>query len=107
LKGTQSGELYLVLTSGRNRVCVATVAGLAGEPVAMADAPTVRERTGFAIGGVPPLGHLQPLKIYLDQDLLACPVVWAAAGSPNALFHITPADLARITAGEVTRVAEP
>ncbi|BCS52833.1 YbaK/EbsC family protein [Geobacter sp. SVR] len=106
LKGATSGELFLVLTSGGNRVCLERIKNLAGEEVAMADAGSVRERTGFAIGGVPPLGHLAPLQALIDQDLMAHAVIWAAAGSPNALFHLTPEDLVRITGGTVAVVAE-
>ncbi len=106
VKGASSGELFLVLTSGANRVCLDKVAALAGEAVAMAEAGSVRERTGFAIGGVPPLGHLEPIKAFIDQDLMAHAVIWAAAGSPNALFHLAPKDLLRITGGTVTSVAE-
>lgn len=106
LKGVSSGELLLVLTSGANRVCTAKVAALAGEEVVMADSGSVREKTGFAIGGVPPLGHLTRLKVFIDRDLMAFPVIWAAAGSPNALFHLTPDELVRITGGSLTTVAE-
>ena len=106
LKGASSDDLILVLTSGANRVCLDKVAALAGEAVAMADAGSVRERTGFAIGGVPPLGHLEPLKAIIDQDLMTHTVIWAAAGSPNALFHLAPEDLLRITGGTVASVAE-
>lgn len=104
LKGEASGELYLVLTSGSNRVCVETVATLAGEPVGMADAASVREKTGFAIGGVPPLGHREPVRAFVDEDLLGHGVVWAAAGSPNALFRLTPGELLRVTGGTVARI---
>ncbi len=104
LKGEASGELYLVLTSGRNRVCVETVATLAGEQVGMADAASVREKTGFAIGGVPPLGHREPVTAFVDEDLLGHGVVWAAAGSPNALFRLTPSELLRVTGGTVARI---
>lgn len=106
LKGAVSGKLFLVLTSGSNRVCVSRVATLAGEEVGMADAASVREWTGFAIGGVPPLGHLKPLPTFIDRDLAAHAIVWAAAGSPNALFHLTPEELVGITNGTVTVVAE-
>ena len=105
LKGEASGTLYLVLASGRNRVCVDSVAELAGEPVAMADAVSVRERTGFAIGGVPPLAHREPLAAIVDEDLISHNVIWAAAGSPSALFRLTPAELLRITGGSTARVA--
>ncbi|MDD2852049.1 MAG: YbaK/EbsC family protein [Desulfuromonadaceae bacterium] len=106
LKGVTSCELFLVLTSGGNRISLERIAAMAGEKVAMADAATVREKTGFAIGGVPPLGYLQPLKVYIDQDLMGHGVIWAAAGSPNALFHLAPSDLVRITGGMIVHVAE-
>lgn len=106
LKGGGSGRLYLMLTSGSNRLCVAKAAALAGEEVGMADAASVREQTGFAIGGVPPLGHLTPLTTFIDRDLLAHDAIWAAAGSPNTLFRLTPDDLKRITSGTVADVAE-
>ena len=105
LKGEGSGNLYLVLTSGRNRLCVEYVAELAGEPVAMADAVSVRERTGFAVGGVPPLAHREALTAIVDEDLLAHDKIWAAAGSPSALFMLTPDELLRITGGRPARVA--
>jgi prolyl-tRNA editing enzyme YbaK/EbsC (Cys-tRNA(Pro) deacylase) len=103
---TASGGALLVLVSGTNRASEARLAALAGEPVARADAAFVRERTGFAIGGVPPLGHREPLSVLVDRDLMSFPVVWAAAGSPNAVFAVAPADLQRITAGQVADVAE-
>jgi len=103
---TGSGGALLVLVSGTNRASEARLAALAGEPVARADAAFVRERTGFAIGGVPPLGHREALSVLVDRDLMSFPVVWAAAGSPNAVFAVAPADLVRITAGQVADVAE-
>lgn len=106
LKGVESTKLYLVLTSGSNRVCLERISAVSGEAVAMADAVSVREQTGFAIGGVPPLGHHHPVKTYVDTDLKAYPVIWAAAGSPNALFHLTPDELLRVTGGELVSVAE-
>lgn len=106
MKGEESNRLLLVLTSGSNRVCAGRVAELAGEPVAMADATTVRAQTGFAIGGVPPLGHLQPLTAFIDRDLMQHAIIWAAAGAPNALFPLVPADLLRISGGLVADVAE-
>lgn len=99
LKGEESGGLFLVLTSGSNRVCVDRVASLAGEPVVMADAATVREKTGFAVGGVPPLAHREPVRAFVDEQLLGHAHIWAAAGSPNALFCLTPEELLRLTSG--------
>lgn len=106
LKGAESGRLFLVLTSGSNRVCVGRIADMAGEPVVMANAQTVRAQTGFAIGGVPPLGHLEPLTAFIDRDLMGHAMIWAAAGAPNALFPLSPSDLLRITGGSVAEVAE-
>ena len=71
---------------------------------ARADPDFVRERTGFAIGGIPPLGHATPLETLIDEDLLTHREVWAAAGHPNALFRLDPRDLAPMTGGAVTRV---
>jgi prolyl-tRNA editing enzyme YbaK/EbsC (Cys-tRNA(Pro) deacylase) len=103
---TGSGGALLALVSGTNRASEARLAALAGEPVARADADFVREHTGFAIGGVPPLGHKEPLAVLIDRHLVSFPVVWAAAGSPNAVFAVSPADLQRITAGQVADLAE-
>jgi prolyl-tRNA editing enzyme YbaK/EbsC (Cys-tRNA(Pro) deacylase) len=96
----------LVLASGPNRVDVHKVAALVGQPVARANADQVRELTGFAVGGVPPIGHTQPLTTLIDRDLLAYDEVWAAAGTPNSVFAIHPHDLVRITAGSVADVAQ-
>lgn len=79
----------------------ARAGALAGEVLGRADADTVRQVTGFAIGGVAPLGHLTPLPLWIDPRLMAFPQVWAAAGTPRHIFAIAPADLVRIT-GAVT-----
>lgn len=105
-RGHHSGQPLLVVASGRNRVAETRLAALRGEPVARPDADYVRAVTGFAIGGVPPLGHATPLPTYIDQDLLAFEVIWAAAGTPRAVFRLTPAVLQAVTGGEVTRIAE-
>jgi len=96
----------LVLASGPNRVDVDKIAHVVGQPVTRARADLVRQATGFAIGGVPPVGHVQPLATYVDQDLLQYDEVWAAAGTPNAVFCIHPRDLVRITDGVVLDVAQ-
>ncbi len=106
-RGTSSGRAVLALVSGSNRASEALLSEVAGEPVARADADFVRERTGFAIGGVPPLGHLEAVTVVIDRDLMAFPVVWAAAGSPNAVFAVAPTDLQRVTGGRVADVKEP
>jgi Cys-tRNA(Pro) deacylase len=95
----------LALVSGANRADVAKLAALVGAPVRQANAATVRAATGYAIGGVPPLGHLTTLPTYLDADLRPYARVWAAAGTPNAVFPITPADLERITGARVVNLA--
>ncbi len=92
-----SGQLYLFLTAGGGMVDGAAASRLAGEPLGRADANRVREVTGFAIGGVSPLGHLTPLPLWMDENLLQFQIVWAAAGTPNHIFAIAPQDLARIT----------
>jgi prolyl-tRNA editing enzyme YbaK/EbsC (Cys-tRNA(Pro) deacylase) len=76
----------------------------AGEPIGRADADFVRAVTGFAIGGVPPIGHAQPIETYLDEDFLQFATVWAAAGTPNAIFELTPQALQQLTNGKVGRV---
>ncbi len=103
-KGTNSGAAILVIASGANRVSEKALAALAGEPVTRPDADFVREQTGFAIGGVPPVGHARPLTTYIDQDLLQFEVIWAAAGTPNAVFRLTPDELIRMTGGQVARM---
>lgn len=94
----------MVIASGANRVNEARVAELVGEPIEKADAGFVREKTGFAIGGVPPLGHAGPIRIFIDEDLLALGEIWAAAGSPNSVFRLDAARLPEIIAGAVERI---
>src|SRR6266550_2598859 len=84
----RSGEAILVIASGTNRVDEKKLAALAGEPIAKADADFVRERTGYAIGGVPPAGHASPLRTFIDRDLLLFDLIWAAAGTPHAVFEL-------------------
>ena len=104
-RGAESGRGILVIASGANRVNEAAVAALVGEPIGKADAAFVREQTGFAIGGIPPLGHARPLRVLVDQDLLRYPEIWAAAGTPNSLFRLDPRDLPTMTGGEVAAIA--
>ncbi len=94
----------LVVASGINRVNEKLIAGLVGEAIEKADADFVRERTGFVIGGVPPVGHAEAILTYVDRDLLQYPEIWAAAGTPHAVFCLTPQDLTRISAGEVVSI---
>jgi prolyl-tRNA editing enzyme YbaK/EbsC (Cys-tRNA(Pro) deacylase) len=103
-RGASSGRAVLVITSGANRVNETLVAGVLGEPLAKAEPDFVRERTGFAIGGIPPVGHAGPLETFIDEDLLVHDEIWAAAGHPNALFRLTPRELVAMAGGRVTKV---
>ena len=89
-KGKSSGRPYLLLVSGANRVNEHSVEHVIGEAVVRPDADFVRDVTGYAIGGIPPLGHTQQIGTYLDEDLLQYETVWAAAGTPNAVFSVDP-----------------
>ncbi|HEX7621317.1 MAG TPA: YbaK/EbsC family protein [Anaerolineales bacterium] len=103
-RGQSSGKPILVLTSGANRVNENLLSRFAGESIGRADADFVRAATGYAIGGVPPVGHPQPLETYFDEDLLQYGKIWAAAGTPNAVFELTPADLEKMTGGKVVKL---
>ena len=103
-KGKNSGKPILVLTSGANRVDEKRISEHAGEPIGRADADFVRAVTGFAIGGVPPLGHVQKMETYIDEDFLQYPTIWAAAGTPNAIFELKTEDLQAMTNGNVVQV---
>ncbi|MBM3124796.1 MAG: YbaK/EbsC family protein [Chloroflexi bacterium] len=103
-RGEQTGKPILVLTSGANRAEERLIAEYAGEPIARADADFVRTVTGFAIGGVPPIGHKQKIETFLDEDFLKFDKVWAAAGTPNAIFELNTSDLQKMTDGRVVRV---
>lgn len=96
----------LVIASGANRVDVARVVAATGLAVTGADAGWVRGATGFAIGGVAPVGHLTPPLVLLDVDLMRLDRVWAAAGSPQHVFETTPPELQRLTSGAVAPVRE-
>jgi prolyl-tRNA editing enzyme YbaK/EbsC (Cys-tRNA(Pro) deacylase) len=94
----------LVIASGSNRVNEKRMAGVISEPLGKADADFVRLHTGFAIGGVPPVGHLEKLEIFIDEDLLEYEEIWAAAGSPHAVFKLTSSDLITMTGGRVISI---
>lgn len=101
-----SGRHLLVIASGINRVDEAKVAGLVGEAIAKADAAFVREQTGYAIGGVAPVGHAVPPKqVLIDADLERLDPIWAAAGHPHAVFRVGFADLVRLSGGRIASVA--
>jgi len=95
---------FLVAVSGINRVDEQKLARLVSEPVIKADAGFVRENTGFAIGGVPPVGHARCMRIFIDEDLFQYGEIWAAAGNPRAVFKLTPAELLKINGGQVAAV---
>jgi prolyl-tRNA editing enzyme YbaK/EbsC (Cys-tRNA(Pro) deacylase) len=95
------GAPILTLVSGSNRLDTERLGATLGRSIARADAATVRTSTGFAIGGVPPLGHDTGLDILIDRDLVQYDVVWAAAGTPHAVFPIAPNLLVRATGGRV------
>jgi prolyl-tRNA editing enzyme YbaK/EbsC (Cys-tRNA(Pro) deacylase) len=99
-----SQRAVLVIASGINRVDEKKVAALIGEALGKADAEFVRSRTGFVIGGVPPLGHDTPPIVLIDQDLLKLSNIWAAAGTPHAVFPLTPQQLVSLTNGKVADI---
>ncbi len=100
------GEVVVALVSGENLLDESKLARAAGaERAWREDADTVRETTGYPLGGVPPFGHREPLRVFVDEDLLGFDELWAAAGTPNANFPITPADLLRATGGTVCDLA--
>ena len=103
--GLESGRPILVLASGVNRVDEGLLARLAGEAISKADAGFVRERTGFAIGGVPPLGHIEPMETFVDADLMTHEYLWAAAGTPRAVFRLASGNLLAMTGGRTVSVA--
>jgi prolyl-tRNA editing enzyme YbaK/EbsC (Cys-tRNA(Pro) deacylase) len=103
---TADGRPVLVVTSGSNRVDEKKVAALLGRKIKRAEPDFVLTHTGAAVGGVPPVGHTSTPETFLDRDLEAHPIIWAAGGSPNAVFALTPEDLARITGAEFTDVAK-
>jgi prolyl-tRNA editing enzyme YbaK/EbsC (Cys-tRNA(Pro) deacylase) len=104
-RGQQSGRAVLVIASGAHRVEEGLLEAALGEPIGKADADFVREETGFAIGGVPPVGHARPLVTLVDEALLAHAEIWAAAGHPKAVFRLTPAELVAMTGGRTARLA--
>ena len=103
-KGNDSGKPILVLTSGANRVDEKRIHEYAGESISRANADFVRAATGFAIGGVPPVGHPQAMETYIDEDFLQYQTIWSAAGTPNAIFELKTEDLQTMTNGNIVRV---
>ncbi len=103
-KTRRSSQPVLVIASGTNRVNEHVFETFLGEPLGKADADFVRQRTGFVIGGVPPLGHAEQLTTFIDQDLFQYDEIWAAAGTPHAVFRLHPQDLPRMIGGKVVRI---
>ena len=103
-KGGETHKPILVVASGAIRVNERLLAELAGERIEKADADFVRQHTGFAVGGVPPVGHPERLETYIDEDLLQYEEIWAAAGNPHAVFQLTPANLQSMTGGRVVSI---
>jgi prolyl-tRNA editing enzyme YbaK/EbsC (Cys-tRNA(Pro) deacylase) len=103
-RGRETGRPVLVLAGGANRVDVNKISRHFSEPVEMADAAYVREKSGFAIGGVPPVGHAERPEAFVDEDLLLEREVWAAAGHTHVVFGLEPVELVRLTGGQVVAV---
>ena len=104
-RGQTSGRAVMIIASGVDRVDEKKAAAAVGEPIARADADFVREATGFAIGGVPPIGHKTRPIVLIEERLMRFAEIWAAAGTPNAVFRIAPTDLQRITHATVVDLA--
>jgi prolyl-tRNA editing enzyme YbaK/EbsC (Cys-tRNA(Pro) deacylase) len=104
-RGATSGRAVMVIASGADRVDEKKAAHAIGERIARADADFVREATGFAIGGVPPAGHRTKPITLIEERLMRFAEIWAAAGTPNAVFRLTPSDLVELTGGRVAAVA--
>ena len=100
-KGKQTHRPVLVEASGVNRVNERRVSEVIGEPIEKADADFVRQHTGFAVGGVPPVGHAEHIETFIDEDVLQYEEIWAAAGNPHAVFRLTPGELREMTGGSV------
>lgn len=100
----ESNTPILVLVSGKNRVDEKLITNAVGESIAKADADFTREVTGFAIGGIPPVGHAQVIKTFIDKDLLELGELWAAAGTPHTVFSVQSKDLVSLTNGCVISV---
>lgn len=96
-RGEADGKVILFLTAGGNRVDAAKASAVAGEALGKADATLIRAQTGFAIGGVAPIGHLSPIRAFMDPRLMEFGVVWAAAGTPRHIFAADPREIHRLS----------
>ncbi len=103
-KTKQTNKPILVLASGLNRVNEKRLSELMQEPIEKPDAEFVRQKTGYAIGGVAPLGHAEKMETFIDEDLLQFETIWAAAGNPNAVFKLSPQELLKMTGGKVISI---
>lgn len=104
-KTKETARPVLILTSGANRVNEKKIEAHLGESIMKADADFTRDVTGFAIGGIPPIGHKNPIElIFIDRDLIALDDIWAAAGTPNAVFCLKSKDLVSLTNGVVIQI---
>jgi len=104
-RGKESGKAILIEVSGINRVNEKAVAEIVGEPIMKADADFVREQTGYAIGGIPPLGHTHEMgAVLIDEDLMQYSDLWAAAGTPHAVFQLTPGKLVQMAGGKIVSI---
>jgi prolyl-tRNA editing enzyme YbaK/EbsC (Cys-tRNA(Pro) deacylase) len=101
-----TGRAVLVITSGANTVNEWRIGVLLKETLEKAPPAFVREHAGYAVGGIPPVGHARPMETFIDEDLMRHPSIWAAGGTPNALFCMPPADLVKMTGGRVVKVKE-
>ena len=100
--GAETQTCILFMTAGGNRVCTEKASALAGEPLIRADAAVIRAQTGFAIGGVSPLGHISDVRKFMDQTLMTFADIWAAAGTPHSMFSIDPQVLQSATTAIVS-----
>ena len=104
-QGKTTGYLYLFLVRGARQLDLDKAASLTGEPLVRADVRLIREITGFAIGGVSPIGHLNPLRTFADEGLLEFETVWSAAGAHDAVFEAKPDQLFAVAGAEITSIA--
>jgi len=99
-------KAVLVIASGINRVNESKIEKILGTSISRADANFVKEQTSFTIGGVPPFGFPQMITTIIDEDLLKLPLIWAAAGTPNSVFSLSPQDLLRVTQAKVSSIKD-
>ncbi|WP_025052799.1 YbaK/EbsC family protein [Sulfitobacter noctilucae] len=106
LRGETSGEAVLFITAGGQKVDLAAAACLAGEALGKADAALIRSQTGFAIGGVSPIGHVTPCRKWFDATLLQFDQIWAAAGTPHHVFGMAPSDMRQLSGAQVAEFTD-